>query len=389
LERYDVIVVGAGPAGATTARHCALNNLRTLLIEKEKIPRYKPCAGAVTRGAAKELGFSLPKSLIERTCNGIRYSYGKFKNQIKSAHPLVYMVKRSSFDSFLVEKAAEDGAEVHDSQACISLFTDGSGVRVKAEKGEYQANIVVGADGFHSRVLRSLRSGFQRDEIRFCVSLDIPIEETRLNQMLGDMLEIHFMNTTAGYIWLFPKAGYVSAGFGSLPVRSRLAIQEFRRFLKNQGFGEDLKLRGCFLPVSRFRTSIHGNRILLAGDAAGFVNAVSGEGIRFAVSSGKIAAQVALHCHEQGDFSREALKEYQDRCTRMFGRDLLRAVRLSDLMYSYPGLFFGTAIVNEEIVAHYLMTVTGEKSFCGFTEWVKYRLPIFVLKRIFSRIHST
>jgi len=140
-----VIVVGAGPAGATAARHCALNNLRTLLLEKEKIPRYKQRAGGLTRASVKELGFPLPESLLERTCNGMRYSYDKFRNQIKSVHTLVYMVKRSSFDSSLVEKAAKDGEDVHDSQACISLVTEGSGVTVKAEKGEYRANIVVGA----------------------------------------------------------------------------------------------------------------------------------------------------------------------------------------------------------------------------------------------------
>jgi flavin-dependent dehydrogenase len=113
-------------------------------------------------------------------------------------HTLVYMVKRSSFDSFLVQKAAKDGEDVHDSQACISLVTEGSGVTVKAEKGEYRANIVVGADRVYSRVLRALRRGFDGDEIRFCVSLDIPINETRLTEMFGDTLEINFMKNCDG-----------------------------------------------------------------------------------------------------------------------------------------------------------------------------------------------
>ena len=150
MKRYDVIIVGAGPAGSTAARHCGLKGLKTLLLEKEKIPRYKPCAGGITFAAVKELDFDIPEELIERKCHGMRIHFKKCKNRVTEEHPLVYMVTRSVFDEYLVEKSVAAGAEIRDSETCISVATDREKVSISTSKGEYRANIVIGADGFFS-----------------------------------------------------------------------------------------------------------------------------------------------------------------------------------------------------------------------------------------------
>ena len=380
-----MIVVGAGPAGATAARYCAKDNLKTLLLEKEMIPRYKPCAGGVSLAAAGELDFPIPDSLIERRCRGISVFFETLGNRVDCDYTVAYMVTRSRFDAYLVEKASEAGAEIQDGNACRSISVDKGGIAVLAEKGEYRANVVVGADGFHSRVMRCLRPGFDRDEIRFCVIAELPIPGSRIYEMLGDRVEINFGFIDKGYAWLFPKAEYISAGIGGLPEKSRTIIQHFRNYLRMHGLRYDQKIRGCFLPVSRFRNDVYAERILLAGDAAGFVDAFSGEGIRFAIVSGRLAAQTARHCHERNNFSAGALKVYQDRCNDLMQEDLLRSIRLTDLLFRYPRLLLGTAVVNDSLLRRYMMTIKGEISFCEYANWVRMRFPLFIFNKIFLR----
>lgn len=384
LQRFDVIVVGGGPAGATAARRCARGSLKTLLMEKEKIPRYKPCGGGVTQAAVDELDFPLPASVVERKCRGMRVRFGKITNCVEVERTIAYMVTRSRFDSFLVEKAAEAGALVHDGETCAAVEADESGVTVRAPRDEYRANLVVGADGYYGRVLRSLGRKFEKDEVRFCAAVDVPIRGRGKDRMLGDVLEIQYGSIRAGYTWLFPKSEYLSVGSAGHLGQSVEILRELRRFLEERGIGDGLKIRGCLLPVSALRGGVYADRVLFAGDAAGFVDSFSGEGIRYAIASGGFAARAAVSCHERNDFSAGMLRRYHDLCMERFAKDLLRSARLTDKIFRHPGLFLGTAIASERIIRRYLMTFTGESSFSEYADWMKSRLPLFLLYRVFS-----
>ena len=380
---YDVIVIGAGPAGATAARYCALNNLKTLLLEKEKIPRYKPCAGGVTLAAVKELDFELPAALIERQCCGMRTSFGRHQQQIIKDHTIAYMVTRSKFDEYLVEKALEAGAEVQDTETCISVLSSQKSVDVRTNKKVYQANIVIGADGYFSKVLKSIRSGFDQDEIRFCVIADIPMPESEISSRLSDCVELHYGLIDVGYAWFFPKKNYISAGIGSLSTRSKTLVNTFKEFLRMKGLDEKVEPHRCFIPISNFRHNIYTDRIMLAGDAAGFVDAFSGEGIRYAIKSGRAAAKTAVYSFEKKRFSADVLKIYQETCTNEFSQDLLYSHRLTEWIFSRPSLFLLTALVDEGVQKKYIETITGMTGLKDFVVWVKKRFPYFLLKRFF------
>jgi geranylgeranyl reductase family protein len=383
VQRFDVIVVGGGPAGATAARRCAQGALKTLLMEKEMIPRYKPCAGGVTQAALDELDFPLPESVVERRCKGMLVRFGKITSRVESDRTIAFMVSRSRFDSFLVEKAAEAGALVHDGESCVSIRADGSGVTVGTSRDSYRANLVVGADGYYSRVLRSLGRKFGKDEVRFCAAVDVPMRGRGKCGMPWDVVEVQYGTIRAGYTWIFPKSEYLSVGSGGHAGQSGEILRELRRFLKERGFGDDLKIRGCLMPVSALRSDVYADRVLLAGDAAGFVDSFSGEGIRYAITSGGFAAQTAAICHERNDFSPGMLRRYQDLCMGRFADDLRRSARLTDRVFRHPRLYLGTAVANERILRRYLMTFTGECSFCEYSDWVKQRLPLFLLDRVF------
>ena len=155
MKKFDVIVVGAGPAGSTAARQCAINNLSTLLLEKEKFPRFKLCAGGVTRAAMDELDFELPKDIIERRCSGLKAGFNDHQNQVDFKSTVAYMVKRDKFDQKLADMAVEAGAVIHESEPCRDISLGRDNVSVHTDKNEYQGNLVIGADGFFSIVLKT------------------------------------------------------------------------------------------------------------------------------------------------------------------------------------------------------------------------------------------
>jgi geranylgeranyl reductase family protein len=384
LKKYDVIVVGAGPAGSTAARCCAKSNLSTLLLEKEKFPRYKPCAGGVTRAALNELDFTLPRNIIERECSGLRAGFGGRHNAVQVNSTVAYMVKREKFDKKLADMATEAGAELHSSEACLAVTRGNKNITVHTDCHEYQGNIVIGADGFFSKVLKNMRDGFDKKEIRYCLSVDIPLSETEITKRMGGFVELQFGFVDYGYAWLFPKRDCISAGIGGMLNHAKLLKQKFKEILKMWDFRTDLKVKGSFLPVSRFDHDVCTERIMLTGDTAGFVDSFSGEGIRFAIISGKIAAETALYCHNRGNFTKKTLGYYQDKCFETFGSSLKLSNKLTDTFFRYPRLLIGDAIENDEILLGYLKTLTGEMDFFDLVRPLKKMIPRLLFKKIFS-----
>jgi geranylgeranyl reductase family protein len=384
LKKYDVIVVGAGPAGSTAARFCAKASLRTLLLEKGRLPRFKPCAGGVTRAALNELDFELPKNIIERECNGLRACFNDHSNDVRYDSTVAYMVKRDKFDKKLADMAREAGAELRDSEACRKVTRDSKGVTVHTDINEYTGNILIGADGFFSKVLKYLRGGFDKKEMRYCLIADIPMSEKEVTERMGDYVELRFGFVDYGYAWLFPKRDCISAGIGGKLQHSKALSQKFKEILKMWGFRPDLRTRGCFLPVSTFNYNVFTERIMLAGDAAGFVDSFSGEGIRFAIISGKIASETAIRCHSKGSFTRKSLRYYHDRCFDAFGYGLKQSNKLTDSLFRFPGLILGEAIERDEILIGYLKTLTGELDFLDLALPFKKMVPRLLFKKAFA-----
>ena len=200
---FDVAVVGAGPAGSTAARHCAMRDLSTLLLEKERMPREKPCAGGLTVAAARELGFSLPERLIERRCRGMKLRFRRTENTITFDRDVIYMVRRSMFDEFLAGKAAEAGAELHEAEACTGIEAGIDHVLVSTDKGRYRAKILIGSDGYFSAAAKVVRPPFSNVEVWVCVIAEIPLSSREIEERMGNHVEIDYGAIDGGYAWLF------------------------------------------------------------------------------------------------------------------------------------------------------------------------------------------
>ena len=400
--RWDVIVVGGGPAGSAAARSCAGEGLKTLLLEKAVHPRFKPCAGGVTVAAVKVLGGAvvqrspsghsdrifpieepgMPPELVERVCRGVRLLYDGVERIVRRDSAVAYTVRREKFDEHLIRLAARSGAVVREGEGVLSVERDEKGVTVRTATRSERAPLIIGADGYYSKVRKFAGYGFEKEETLYCVIADILLPEAEIGERFQDCLTVHYGLLDRGYGWIFPKRDRLSAGIGGgAEPRSLPAL--FRTFIGLHGLRYDGKVRGCFLPVFRARHRSVADRVILAGDAAGFVDAFTGEGIRFALASGRFAGASAAHCHERGDFSRKILERYEDLWYADFGEDLMRSVRLTELAFRRKNFFFGIALGNRTALVRYVKIMTGELRLRELVTWIRKKMPILFARSVF------
>jgi flavin-dependent dehydrogenase len=168
-QTYDVVVVGAGPAGATLACELAGRGIRVLLLEKEKFPRYKCCAGGVTGRTAKLLNFDISE-VVEEVIHKISFTFNLGSPYLaQHSQPLIYTVMRDAFDHFVVQKAQQAGTVFMDGQKVTQIHESGDWVEIQTADNIFRSRLVVGADGASSTVARQL--GLSR-HIRYLAAIE-------------------------------------------------------------------------------------------------------------------------------------------------------------------------------------------------------------------------
>jgi len=371
---YDLIVAGAGPAGSTVARTAALLGLDTLILEKETFPRYKPCGGALSSKAASLLDFPLPSDVCEKTITGARVHFRDLVLERHKGYNLTTLINRSRFDHLLLQKAIESGAGMK-TQKVMDFQEKGEHVSVKTNAGIYQCKFLVIASGCQDGLKNRIRGRDKKESMGVCLVAEIEEDDRKIEERLAGTLDIHFGVAQGGYGWIFPHGGYYSVGIGGLSSRLCHPRQAMLQFLKNNGFSERQRLHGHLIPQggNMRRTAL--GRVLLVGDAAGFVDAFTGEGICYALSSGKIAGQVI------GEVSAlEVAQTYHDRCKKDFGEELRYALFFSKMMHRYPEIFLRILACQEEVLDRYIEIAAAKMSYKDFMRWLLPRLPMSLLR---------
>ena len=329
---FEVIVIGAGPAGATVAYELAKEGIKVLLLDKECLPRYKCCAGGITARAAKLLDYDI-SSVVEDTIHDVVFTYRSGQYYIgHDSEDLIYTVMRNKFDLLLVARAKQYGATIHDKHKVTQIRMDSNGVEVSTTDDTYQAYFIVGADGAYSQVAKQLQIKRNVSYLAAMVTeLNVPSKDA--DRWKG-RINIDFGYIAGGFTWVFPKKNHISVGIGchsANAVSLRRAHNEFLHSLAIANYN-NVKSCSCLIPTSYSNSIFCKDRALLVGDAAGFVDPLTGEGIYYAVLGSHLAANVIKDCliKSTGDSSR-----YQQDVEHMIiselnvARGLLRALALS------------------------------------------------------------
>jgi len=339
---YQVIVVGAGPAGAYLAYLMAKHGVDVLLLEKETLPRYKACGGGLTGKALRELEIDVSSQV-----KGIGYSATfthKLQNPVVMTNnqPIAHLVDRKQFDAFLVNKAREVGVTVIENAFVRDYETDSTGVVVRTDNEEWYGQYLVGADGAYSKVARKM--GFKPDGIALTLEADLPNElmESSKHIREGELL-VDYGIVPNGYAWAFPNRDVVAIGIGDFTgrvtgMRLRSLLGEWMNYLGVEPDAWHSYVRGWIIPYKSRVSVLHGKREILIGDAAGLTDAFIGEGLYAAFLSARVAAEVLTNIVTDVECN---LADYTDQVTRVLGEHVANAYRLNRLFYPLSGLAHG------------------------------------------------
>jgi len=320
-HHYDILVVGAGPAGSTAAFEAAKNNAKVLLIDKKKILGEPiQCAEYIPKLLLNEIKIS--QSCIAQKITGMK-TFLQNGECIETRSP-GFMLNRDIFDKELAIKAVDNGVDLCVNTVCVSKSDNKILINRDGKKEIIIPKVVIGADGPHSTVGRWIKSS--NNEFVIGLQYRVPLVSSM------DFTEVYFnQDFFGGYGWFFPKGGFANVGVGiKQGVESGAnnllnnLLNGFVTFLEKNGKVEntpDLKTGGL-IPVGGPLITVKDN-IMLVGDAAGQTHAITGGGISQAATCGKIAGRTAVKAIDKVDIS--ILKEYENEWQIIFGNELSRA----------------------------------------------------------------
>ena len=326
MNSYDVLIVGGGPAGSTLAYSLKNSGLKIGILDKQSFPRQKICAGWVTPEVMRVLNLDLEdyaKSNILQKISGFKISQLGQK-QVESHYPgepVSYGIRRIEFDDYLLQRC---GAELLLEQAFKKMEKNSDGWLVN---DLYQAKLVIGAGGHYCPVARAIDSkgiselAVVAQEAEF----EMNAEQKQNCTIKEEIPELFFTPDLMGYGWVFRKGDYLNIGLGR-EDKSKLSshVKDFCEYLTAQGkIPADVtaKYNGhAYLLYNHAVREMVADNVLLIGDSAGLAYPQSGEGIRPAVESAMLAADVIRDC--AGDYSKEKLLAYNDLMEQRFGKRL-------------------------------------------------------------------
>ncbi|MCJ7693895.1 MAG: geranylgeranyl reductase family protein, partial [Anaerolineaceae bacterium] len=208
--KYDVIVIGAGPAGSMSAFHLAKAGKNVLVIEKQHLPRVKACAGGLTLKAQQAIPFDISPVVDVEAEGGILTFHGKPVLKVALEQSLANLVNRDEFDQFLLNHAITSGAEVIAGTKVTGFTQDNYGVRVNTEQGSYETDYLIGADGVNSITAR-VSGLLPKREVGYAIETELQVPPEVLHAY-GAYVTFDFGALKNGYGWIFPKKDHLSVG---------------------------------------------------------------------------------------------------------------------------------------------------------------------------------
>jgi len=376
IGMYDLVIIGGGPAGSAAGRLAGNTGLKTLLIEKDLFPRYKPCGGAFSERAMSYLDFAIPYYVQERNIFGARVHFKDYSIETHKEYRIATLVTRSVLDNYLLEKAKETGIEIRMGEKVISLTEEDEHVEIYTELGAYKARFVILAEGARGELKNQIRREDKKNEYALCLVTEIEEENKKIEEYIHDSIEIYFGLFNRGYGWIFPHEKYFSVGVGGLASNFANPKKTMIDFLNLHGFSGEYRLKGHLLPLGGIERKTVSSRVVLSGDAAGFVDAFYGEGMAYAIRSGQLAVEVISRILNNG---LGALKDYESMCRTEFGENLKYSLMLSRVMYRFPGIFFKIFTTCEEVLDKYLEVPAAKRTYRSYMKWLIPRVPKFLL----------
>ncbi len=343
---YDVIVIGAGPAGSSAARLLAEKGVRVALLERTRMPRYKACGAGIV-GRAMRLLPPEAREAVERECFTVELHMldAGLHFSVTREEPVVFMSMRDKLDSLLANCARRAGADLREECNVLDVVTEPGSVLIETSAGSFSASFVVAADGATSLIAR--KAGW-RETRRLVPAVEWEVaSDAGIFEKFAEIARFDFGLVPSGYSWVFPKGAHLSVGAASTK-RGRVSLNGLlEKHLLSLGINlnNGVERHGALVSSGPRSEELMKGRILLAGDAAGLADPVTGEGISFAVKSGQAAAAALV----AGGFAEGAVKEAY-----------LTAIEETILKELRPATALGRLLYGPAAVRNYLFRLKGQ-----------------------------
>ncbi len=331
MNHFDVAIIGAGPSGASAAFHLAKNGIKTVIIEKETLPRYKTCGGGFVYRGRRNLPFDISE-IVEKEFHTVDIYLGESLHfRTHREQPTISMVMRDSFDNLLVEKAKELGVTLLQDHKVENLDFSDKKIQITTSKQSITASFVIAADGALSPTAKL--AGWTTDTRKLIPALEYEVEvseedyERLKNEVRFDIDAIPF-----GYAWSFPKKNHLSLGVASAR-RTKINLKKFyNEYLETLGIKKIINQtqHGFQIPVAPRTDGFVKNNVFLIGDAAGFADPITAEGISNAIYSGLLAAESIAEAELN---SAEAEKLYLEKINKKLIPEIKTGLWLSKWFY--------------------------------------------------------
>ncbi|MEM1545709.1 MAG: NAD(P)/FAD-dependent oxidoreductase [Candidatus Methanomethylicia archaeon] len=293
---YDVIVVGCGPAGALALKHCSELGLKVIGVERRKMPRHKPCAGVLYPRVLED--FKVSREAIASELLGVRIIAPSGNTATISFYEAGAIVYRDIFDHLLTLEAVKYGAKIIDGLSVNSVkIVDDRCIVKLGDNTNIEGKFIIACDGVYSTISRLFNKSWSKEDLAATLQA---VVKTSINdkKTINKYFEVYYdsIRTPEGWTWIAERKDDVLVGLG-YPLKHVRSLYELKyklnSFLKFRfGRYQVLRYESYMIPISGPKHNlIINSRIILAGDAGGFVRSDTGEGIYYAMYSGLAAAE--------------------------------------------------------------------------------------------------
>ena len=333
MKHFDVAIIGSGPSGASTAFYLGKQGISTVIIEKETLPRYKTCGGGFVNRGRKNMPFEIDE-VIESEFFAVDsyFNNGKIHYQSAKETPIITMIMRDAFDNLIVEKAKEFGVTLLENHTLKSIDFLNDSTVLNTSQGQISANFIIAADGVLSPTAKM--AGWKEDTRKLIPALEYEVEISAEDfKRLSKNVRFDIDAVPYGYAWSFPKKNHLSLGVLTTK-KGKINLKEYyKKYLQTLGIKEIIKedAHGFQIPIAPRTDGFVKNNVFLIGDAAGFAEPITAEGISNAILSGKYVAEAIIESKLNTSI---AEKLYLEKLNIKLLPELLSGVTLSKFFFN-------------------------------------------------------